>query len=271
MAVTRSIAVSNPFPQYLSEIDRTPLLTRADEYELAARIAKGDVEARDELIRANLRLVVYLAKQYAGQGLSLDDLVAEGNMGLLRAVEGFDPAMNNRFGTYASFWVRQSMRRALNSSGRVTSIPSYVTSLIVKWHRAKAALRNETGDTPDEEAIGRRLRLTAKQLVSVRRALAVHASGAPQANDDSSPLDRIPADRFSNTERAGADEVGQVLHFVDSLGERESMVVRMRFGLNGGDPKTLKEIGTRLGLTRERVRQIEADALAKLRGHITAP
>ncbi len=260
--------VSSPFETYLAEIDEVALLSAADERSLATRIEDGDVEARDRLVRANLRLVVCIARGYTGRGLALEDLIAEGNMGLLRAAEGFDPTAGTRFSTYATFWIRQSIRRALSRDGAAVRLPQYMTTLIGKWHRTAATLRRELGRPAAEDEIAARLGLSAKQVRAVQKALRVHASGqSPEDEDGDTAVERV-ADARSDCPGealAGAETLHSILGSLERLTEREATVLRMRFGLNGETASTLKEVGELLGYTRERVRQIERDALAKLR------
>src|SRR5437870_10591811 len=153
----RSGAVQSPLETYLREINETPLLTAQQEKDLAYRIAKGDQAARDQMVRANLRLVVNIARGYAGKGLALQDLIEEGNLGLLRAVEGFDPSMNTRFSTYASYWIKQSIKRALVNTAKTIRIPAYMVELLAKWRRATMKLQEELGRTPTPEEIARSL------------------------------------------------------------------------------------------------------------------
>jgi RNA polymerase primary sigma factor len=262
-----------PFEQYLTEIDHTRLLTAEEERELARRIAAGDPAARDRLVRANLRLVVSIARGYAGRGLALEDLTAEGNMGLLRAAEGYDPDAGTRFSTYASYWIKQSIRRALSRDGNAVRLPSYMTTLVAKWHRAAADLRRDLDRGPSEEEIASRLGLRAKQTRAVRRALRALASGRQSDDAESeTPLDHVACDRNGcpSDELAGAEQLRKALGSLSGLTEREATILRMRFGLGGGEPATLKEVGDRLGYTRERVRQIERVALGKLREVVAA-
>ena len=260
-----------PFESYLYEIDQTPLLTADEEHQLAARIALGDVEARDHLARANLRLVVRIARQYAGRGLSLEDLIAEGNVGLLRAVEGYDPDAGTRFSTYAAFWVKQSIRVALNKSGHAVRLPQYMGTLMAKWRRTEAELRDRLGREPDREEVAARLGLSAKQARAVAKAQKAVASG--QAITDEADQAELVADGRETAPGDGlaaAEELREILASLGELGEREATVLRMRFGLGGSEPATLQEVGVKLGLTRERVRQIERDSLALLRDRLTA-
>src|SRR5437867_9482128 len=155
----RNPTVQSPLETYLGEINETPLLSADEEKLLAVRIEEGDIEARDHMVRANLRLVVNIARSYTGKGLGLQDLIAEGNLGLMRAVEGFDPSMNTRFSTYASYWIKQSIKRAVINTGKTIRIPAYMNELLVKWRRATARLQDELGRTPTYEEIAASLKL----------------------------------------------------------------------------------------------------------------
>jgi RNA polymerase primary sigma factor len=255
-----------PLQTYLRDIDATPLLDAGQERDLACRVEEGDPEARDHLVRANLRLVVRVARAYAGRGLPLEDLIAEGNLGLLRAAEGFEPARGLRFSTYACYWIRQSIKRALTNTANTVRLPAYVVELLAKWRRARAGLAEELGRAPAEEEVAARLGLSPKGRRVVRKALRIAASAA--GGPEGSGLDGLAGDeraRPPETRLSGEEEVGRVLGLVERLGGREATVLRLRFGLGGEGPLTLKAVGERLGLTRERVRQIEGEALAKLR------
>jgi RNA polymerase primary sigma factor len=190
----------------MTEIDRTPLLTEIQEKELAARIAVGDVEARDLMVRANLRLVVKIARAYSGQGLALEDLIAEGNVGLLRAVEGYDPNAGTRFSTYAAFWVKQSIRVALNRSGHAVRLPQYMGTLLAKWRRTVNEMRDQLGREPLHTEVAERLSLSRLQSRAVSRALKAAGSsrGAVSHSDEFDLTDLIadgrtvlPEDRLS--------------------------------------------------------------------------
>src|SRR6185436_9121846 len=167
-------AVQTPLETYLREINETPLLSAKEEKELATRIGQGDTRARDQMVRANLRLVVNIARGYSGKGLGLQDLIEEGNLGLLRAVEGFDPAMGTRFSTYASYWIKQSIKRALINTGKTIRIPAYMVELLSKWRRASARLTEELGRTPTPEEIARVLGLAKKKLPIIKKAIKIY-------------------------------------------------------------------------------------------------
>ncbi|MBI1914284.1 MAG: RNA polymerase sigma factor RpoD/SigA [Planctomycetes bacterium] len=264
----RSDSVQSPLETYLREINETPLLSAEEEKELAYRIEDGDSEARDRMVRANLRLVVNIARSYTGKGLGLQDLIEEGNLGLLRAVEGFDPSMNTRFSTYASYWIKQSIKRALVNTAKTIRIPAYMVELLAKWRRATSKLQEELGRPPTQEEVARSLNLPKKKLNIIKKAIRVYNS-APQSDHAESgfSLDEMIMDgntKTPDTEMVEADDLHHVLDLLEKMDKREATVLRMRFGLDDEEPKTLKEIGERLGLTRERVRQIESEALSKL-------
>src|SRR6266480_2519143 len=177
----RNESVQSPLETYLREINETPLLNADEEKELARRIEEGDKEARDRMVRANLRLVVNIARSYSGKGLPLQDLIEEGNLGLLRAVEGFDPGMNTRFSTYASYWIKQSIKRALVNSAKTIRIPAYMVELLSKWRRATVKLLDELGRTPTPEEVAVELGIPKKKLGIVKKAIRVYNS-APQTD-----------------------------------------------------------------------------------------
>jgi RNA polymerase primary sigma factor len=259
---------------YLSEINETPLLSAKQERELAYRIEDGDSEARDHMVRANLRLVVNIARGYTGAGLDMQDLIEEGNLGLLRAVEGFDPSMNTRFSTYASYWIKQSIKRALINTSKSIRIPAYMVELLTKWRRATARLQEELGRSPTPEEVAGALNLSKKRFNIIKKAIRIHNS-VPHADhvDSGSSLDEMLTDyrtRTPDMQMAESDDLRQVLALLEGMDPREAAVLRMRFGLDGEEPMTLKDIGERLGLTRERVRQIESEALGKMRESLEA-
>src|SRR5438034_6466377 len=264
----RGPSVQSPLETYLREINETALLTADEEKQLAYRIEEGDSEARDRMVRANLRLVVNIARSYTGKGLGLQDLIEEGNLGLLRAVEGFDPTMNTRFSTYASYWIKQSIKRALVNTAKTIRIPAYMVELLAKWRRASAKLQDELGRPPTQEETAVALELPQKKLAIIKKAIRVY-NAAPQTEqaDTGWSLDEMVMDGHSKSpavEMVEADDLTHVLELLDKMDKREATVLRMRFGLDDEEPKTLKEIGESLGLTRERVRQIESEALQKL-------
>jgi RNA polymerase primary sigma factor len=264
----KSAAAQTPLETYLREINETALLSAEDERELAAGIAQGDVRARDRMVRANLRLVVNIARGYAGKGLGLQDLIEEGNLGLLRAVEGFDPNMGTRFSTYASYWIKQSIKRALINSAKTIRIPAYMVELLSKWRRANARLSEELGRTPTPEEIARVLGLAKKKLPIIKKAIRIYNS-TPQTDQTEAgwSLGEMVMDerlKSPEDELVEHDVLKTVMEMIKTMDPREATVLKMRFGLDDTQPHTLKEIGEELGLTRERVRQIETEALGKL-------
>ncbi len=265
---TSSTAVQNPLETYLRDINDVSLLTADQEKELAVAIGKGDAQARDHMIRANLRLVVNIARGYANRGLLLPDLIEEGNLGLLRAVEGFDPRIGTRFSTYASYWIKQSIKRALINTGKTIRIPAYMVELLSKWRRASARLLETLGRTPTPEEIARMLGLARKKLPIIKKAIHIH-NASPQTDQADGGWSLGDVLRDENTKcpaevMLDEDTMRHVLRRIELLDPRAATILRLRFGLGGGEPMTLKEIGVILSLTRERVRQIESETLATL-------
>jgi RNA polymerase primary sigma factor len=265
----RDLNTSSPLQIYLHDINDTPLLSAQEERELAERVAMGDPLAREHMVKANLRLVVNIARGYLGKGLNLEDLIEEGNLGLMRAVEGFDGMMSTRFSTYASYWIKQSIRRAVMNNGKPIRLPAYMVSLLSKWRRATAVLADRLGRAPSHEEVGKALRLSKKKMGIVAKAIRVNNLTPHSENvEDSGPaLDDVLADernKGAETQLIEADDLDRIFVFLGSLEDREATVIRMRFGLDSYNPMTLREVGENLGLTRERVRQLESHALQKL-------
>ncbi len=269
-AARREISTHSPLQIYLHEINSTPLLSAAEERTLAGRVAEGDPYAREHMVKANLRLVVNIARGYLGKGLSLEDLIEEGNLGLLRAVEGYDGGMETRFSTYASYWIKQSIRRSVMNNGKPIRLPAYMVSLLSKWRRVSTVLTDRLGRTPTPEEIGKVLRLSKKKVGIVAKAIKVNnLTPRTEGNDDEGGFvidDVLTDDRIRAPDDllGEADDLERIFRRIGQLDVREATVIRMRFGLEPYAPMTLREIGENLGLTRERVRQLETIALAKL-------
>ncbi len=254
---------------YLHDINDTPLLSAQEEKDLAERVCMGDPMAREHMVKANLRLVVNIARGYLGKGLNLEDLIEEGNLGLMRAVEGFDGTMETRFSTYASYWIKQSIRRAVMNNGKPIRLPAYMVSLLSKWRRATAVLGERLGRTPTHDEVGSALRLSPKKIGIVTKAIRVNNLMPHSENlDENGPaLDDVLTDdrnKGAETQLIEADDLDRIFDYLSSLEDREATVLRMRFGLDSYHPMTLREVGENLGLTRERVRQLENQALQKL-------
>lgn len=252
---------SEPLGIYLKEIAAIPLLTKDQERDLAGRIHGGDMEARDLLIRSNLRLVVNVARQHQGRGISLSDLIEDGNMGLIRAAEGYDPAYGTRFSTYASFWIKQSIKRGIQNTGRMVRVPTYMIELMREFAKAKAELTIPGRAEPTEAEIAKKAGIKKKQLKILKKAQELSQLATDGDGDQDLKLDDLAVDQ--EVTLYSAEEVEILLKFVDKLPPQEADVIRMRFGMEC-DELTLKEIGEIMGVTRERIRQIEAKAIQRL-------
>lgn len=268
-AFRRDLNNYSPLQIYLHEINSTPLLSAQEERELAERVATGDPYARDHMVKANLRLVVNLARGYLGKGLSLEDLIEEGNLGLMRAVEGYDGTRDIRFSTYASYWIKQSIRRAVMNNGKPIRLPAYMVTLLSKWKRVNDGLTERLGRAPTPEEIGKALRLSKKKVGIVSNAIRINnlTPHADSSDDDGMALDDMLTDERSKAPDAlmiESDDLELVLAGLEALDEREATVIKMRFGLEPYAAMTLREVGENLSLTRERVRQLESQALVKL-------
>ncbi|QDU70115.1 RNA polymerase sigma factor SigA [Planctomycetes bacterium Pla86] len=245
-----------------------PLLTAEEERELGTRIQSGDLEAREHMIRANLRLVVSIAKMYSDRGLSLQDLIAEGNIGLMKAAEKFDPKAGCRFSTYGSWWIKQSIRRALSSTVQSVRVPGYMNEMISKWRNVSAELSYRLGRTPNISEVANELGIPEESWGVLRNTIHTSALGPQVSLDALSIHQEVVEDEKTAAPEdliAHADLLGRLADLLEFLDERESTILRLRYGLqDGAEPMTLKEIGKVVGLTRERVRQIERDVLGRL-------
>jgi RNA polymerase primary sigma factor len=254
---------------YLREIGQVKLLTPQEEIDLAARIKKGDKKAREQMIKANLRLVVKIARDYEGIGLPLLDLISEGNIGLMKAVERFDPAKGGKLSTYGSWWIKQSIKRALANQSKTIRLPVHLVDKISKMRRTAMRLQEELGREPSDEELGEELGITASRVAQMRMAAIRPASlDAPIGDEDSNNFAEVVQDEAADTPYEQLEEktVTRMLQeMVKTLDQREATILRARFGLDGGPQKTLEEVGQKFGVTRERVRQIQNIALKKLR------
>ncbi|MEY4384802.1 MAG: hypothetical protein RLY20_85, partial [Verrucomicrobiota bacterium] len=243
--------------------------TIQEENDLAARIKKGDKKAREHMIKANLRLVVKIARDYEGIGLPLLDLISEGNIGLMKAVERFDPAKGGKLSTYGSWWIKQSIKRALANQSKTIRLPVHLVDKISKMRRVAMRLQEELGREPTDEELGGELGITASRVAQMRQASIRPASlDAPIGDDDSNNFSEIVQDENATSPYENLEEktvTGMLREMVKTLPPREATILNYRFGLDGGTEKTLEEVGQKFGVTRERVRQIQNIALRKLR------
>ena len=257
---------------YLREIGKIPLLTPEEEAELAQRIVKGDKKAKDKMVESNMRLVVSIAKRYGGRGLDFLDLIQEGNTGLLRAVEKFDPDKGFKFSTYATWWVRQAITRAIADQARTIRIPVHMVETINKVLRTTRKLTSELNREPTNEEIAKELDMEPEKIDYVMRIkqdiASLDASVGREGDDEDSVLgDFVEDEERASPEDSAANQIlkEQLSEIIATLTDREQKIIRLRFGIGGGRPHTLEEVGNEFDVTRERIRQIEAKALSKLR------
>ena len=268
-------AVHTELQLYLREINGIDLLSAQEEKDLGWLIVNDSCpEAKDRMIKAHLRLVIAISKNYSNRGLPLPDLIEEGNIGLIRAVEGFDPAQGARFSTYASWWIKQSIKRMLVNATQPIHIPAYMVDLIGKWRQTAARLEEELGRQPSNAEMGAALQIPDRKIEAIRRAMKAVSTGnqAPTGiNGEAADFaEMCPDSRHAEPEAESEhrEEFAMVLKLLESIDERDARVIRLRFGLEGQPPLTLKEIGREVGLTRERVRQIEMEALRRLQSQL---
>jgi RNA polymerase primary sigma factor len=257
---------------YLREIGQVPLLTPEQEIQLAAKIKRGDEQARELMIKANLRLVVKIAHEYENYGLPLLDLIGEGNIGLMKAVERFDPAKGGKLSTYASWWIKQAMKRALANQAKTIRLPTHLVEKLTKMRRVANKLQELLGREPSDEELGSELGISAVKVGQMRTAAIRPISlDAPLTDDDSNTLSDLVADENADTPYEQLEEktvTSMLRDMVKTLDQREASILGYRFALDGGREKTLEEVGEKFGVTRERIRQIQNNGLSKLRNMI---
>ena len=294
-AENRTIAVDTGLQAYLRQINEAPLLSSEEEKRLAALVREGQrvaerfarrevtlferekaeadaAAAREAMVKSNLRLVVNIAKKYAKRGVPLNDLINEGNLGLIRAVEGFDPDQNTRFSTYASWWIKQAIKRSLINSDKPIHIPAYMVEMISRFREAREQFIETEGRPPTSEELAEKLEMTESKVNHIRSAVKAVTAPTQDADEDTGHAltEGLPDPRTPRPEEAllNESEMADVVALLNDLDERESKILRMRYGLDDQEPMTLKEIGSAINLTRERVRQIEAEALQKIKEHL---
>ncbi|HSH93901.1 MAG TPA: sigma-70 family RNA polymerase sigma factor [Roseimicrobium sp.] len=258
------------FHLYIREISETPLLTPAEEVKLAARIKRGDRGARDHMIKANLRLVVKIAREYEDYGLPLLDLINEGNLGLIKAVEKFDPSKGAKLSTYSSWWIKQSIKRALANQSKTIRLPVHLVDKIAKMRRISLKLQEELGREPSDEELSDEMGISPARVAKMRSAAIrpISLEAPLREGDDSSRLADVVADENADTPYQQLEEktvTSMLAGLIKKLPKREESILRFRFGLDGGGERTLEEVGVKFGVTRERIRQLQNIALEKLR------
>ena len=255
--------------RYLQEIGRIPLLTPQQEIELAGKIKKGDAEARERMINSNLRLVVTIAHDYANLGLPLLDLISEGNIGLTKAVERFDPAKGAKLSTYAMWWIRQSIKRALANQSKTIRLPVHLVDKVAKVRRVSLQMSDELGREPTDDELGEEIGIPSDKVARLKSVGIRPASlDAPIGDDDSTKFGEMIGDEDAQTPfelLRDKNLRGEVDSLIQALDDREKKIISQRFGLDGGQPKTLEDVSKDFGITRERIRQLQNIALAKLR------
>ncbi|MBP51973.1 MAG: RNA polymerase subunit sigma [Opitutae bacterium] len=254
---------------YLQQISEIPLISVQDEIDLAAKIKNGDQDAREKMITANLRLVVKIAKEYSNIGLSLLDLINEGNIGLMKAVERFDPTKGGKLSTYASWWIKQSIKRALANQSKPIRLPIHMVDRVTQIRRTSTSLAEKLGRDPTDDELAAEMDLPVSRITHLKAVSQKPASlDSPIGDDDGSTLSEVVPDDKSRSPLEHLQSkslIGDISSVLDQLEPREAEIMRLRFGLEGLDPHTLEEVGEKIGVTRERVRQLQQQALRELR------
>lgn len=258
---------------YLKEIRSIPLLTAKEEIELAKKIQKGDEQARKQMIRANLRLVISISKRYMYLGIPLLDLIEEGNLGLMKAVDKFNPKKGFRFSTYAAWWIRQGITRSISEQGKMIRVPVYMNDLITKWKKTRERLSQKLKHIPSDEEIAKRLKLPKDKIEQINFWMSTTTSSldAPIGEESESQISDMIEDEAASSPDEGIEHMldkERVKNLLGVMSEREKQILDMRFGLVDSRPHTLAEVARKLGVSRERIRQIEEAALKKLRRFI---
>ena len=258
---------------YLKQISVIPLITVEEEIELAKKIGSGDEKAREKMITANLRLVVKIAQDYSNIGLSLLDLINEGNMGLMKAVERFDPSKGGKLSTYASWWIKQSIKRALANQSKTIRLPVHMVDRVTQIRRTTQQLSENLGRDPTDDELAEEMKIPVARITHLKSVSKKPASlDSPINDEDGSSLGDVVPDAKSTSPLENLQSksiVGDVERVLASLEPREADIIRLRFGLEGRDPKTLEEVGEQIGITRERVRQLQEQAIRQLRKNMT--
>lgn len=259
----------SPLRQYLNEIGQYPRLTATEEIEVARKARAGDLEARERMINGNLRLVVKIARDFEGYGMPVTDLINEGNIGLMKAVEHFDPERGVKFSTYSAYWIKQSVKRCLSNQSRTVRIPIHMVEKISRFGQVTEAFKEKFDRSPSEAELASEMGISEADVRAIQRAQtrSISLNGSFDEGESDSLEDRIPDEQAPNpyAQLELQTSISRMCELLDQLQQRDSTILKERFGLEGSDPKTLEEVGKEFGVTRERIRQLQNEALVKLR------